>query len=325
MLLHPRNRDPAFLITAAGTNAGFAAAQALRKVLSTKAKVVVADTSPPFLVPASCLADHTIQLPPVSAPEYFPALEQTFDRFGITHYFPILDEEILEASLLATAGTLWGAQYIGPSHQVVLTANDKLLTYEWLKRSGLPTPETWIAATAPAIAGLIQKPRKGRGSAGFSPWPTKGQDSAKCGDGECTLVQQQCAPPELTVDVFNAPESCKVWSAARERLEVKAGVCTKARVFQDALIHELAERIATELEVEGLFCFQLMELNGRKVITDLNPRPGAGTAISVAAGYDFYSALFKRALGLEFDSCFSPVSSETIVVRQYSEIVTSIN
>ena len=76
-----------------------------------------------------------------------------------------------------------------------------------------------------------------------------------------------------------------VQAVCRERLEVKAGVCTKARVFTDPQIGDLAERLGAGLGLEGAFCFQVMRDAARGwVVTDVNARHGAGSRMSAAVG-----------------------------------------
>ena len=103
------------------------------------------------------------------------------------------------------------------------------------------------------------------------------------------LVQEVCRPPELTVEVYNSEGT--LCSLCRERLEVKSGVCTKARVFRDAELTRLAENLARNLQLPVAFCFQVMKNSaGKWVITDVNPRLGAGTALSSVCGWSLAAA-----------------------------------
>jgi carbamoyl-phosphate synthase large subunit len=45
----------------------------------------------------------------------------------------------------------------------------------------------------------------------------------------------------------------------RERIETKAGVCSKARLFHDDRILEIANAIGSVVGLKGAFCFQILE------------------------------------------------------------------
>ena len=57
------------------------------------------------------------------------------------------------------------------------------------------------------------------------------------------------------------------------------------------------------------------------LVTDINARLGAGTAISVAVGLDFFSGMFAVLWGEDPSQYFIPLEKETFVTRQYSEFV----
>jgi hypothetical protein len=109
----------------------------------------------------------------------------------------------------------------------------------------------------------------------------------------------------------------------RERIETKSGVCTKARLFQDKKIGEIALTLAQKLDLSA-FCFQLMRLKDNWAVTDINARLGAGTAISVAAGLDFFSGMFAIQWGEDPSKYFKLLQKETFVTRQYSEFVMNL-
>ena len=143
------------------------------------------------------------------------------------------------------------------------------------------------------------------------------------------LYQLPCQGSELTIDVLSLENSFV--AIARERLETKAGVCTKARVFVDPWITELSRRVATAFGLAGLFCFQLMGdlLNYDFQIIDVNPRCGGGTALSAAAGFPIYEAYFSSMLELQERRRYTQLLDERVkinrsvtVCRYYEEVVT---
>ena len=57
------------------------------------------------------------------------------------------------------------------------------------------------------------------------------------------------------------------------------------------------------------------------MVTDVNPRPGAGTAMSAAVGFDPGSAMIKDLMGLDFEDHLRVPKREKFVVRTYQEHV----
>jgi carbamoylphosphate synthase large subunit len=61
---------------------------------------------------------------------------------------------------------------------------------------------------------------------------------------------------------------------------------------------------------------------GRPLVIDVNPRPGAGTAMSGACGVDFLAAHVAMALGRDPAPFLPQLAGERFVVRTYVEILT---
>ena len=135
------------------------------------------------------------------------------------------------------------------------------------------------------------------------------------------LVQSMCYEPEITVEVFN--RRGMIHSLCRERLETKAGVCTKARIWVDTALHSLSQRLCAVLDLPEAFCFQVMAgEDGTWLITDVNPRLGAGTALSTAYGWSLASAALACWGGIEYPMQFLHTRSGDVhVVRVFQERV----
>jgi predicted ATP-grasp superfamily ATP-dependent carboligase len=128
--------------------------------------------------------------------------------------------------------------------------------------------------------------------------------------------------PEITIDAFRAADGAFFRCACRERVEVKAGVCTKARVHDDPELLALARAIADRLPLRGTFCVQVMrDAAGAWRVTDINARPGAGTRLSAAVGLDFLCATLVDAWGGDARPLLPPLGRERWVVRAYVEYV----
>jgi len=258
----------------------------------------------------------------VSDPGFLEFMVDALRRLHVDIYVPILDEEILVAAELREARRLpEGLKVWAPRAEVSDICLDKLRAAEWLKARGLPCPATSLARDARWTGvSLFAKERRGVASRGARVIDT---DSALVALNGATdiVVQELCAPPEVTVDCYRSRDGEIFAGLCRERIEVKAGVCTKARAFNDLDLLSVARRIGDELPLDGAFCIQAMvsPRDGTWAITDVNPRVGAGTQMSAALGFDPGAAAIAAAMGLSPERYLERPYGEHIVVRTYEE------
>ena len=195
--------------------------------------------------------------------------------------------------------------------------SDKYKTYHWLKENDLPTPETYLLDDLDLDMEYLIKPRSGFGS---TVQKLTGRLAKQTINSENFIAQELCTSPEITIDVFNDKSKKQFRYLCRERIETRAGVCTKAKIFINPELEKLARVIADKLSL-SYFCFQVMIIDEQWVVTDINPRYGAGTAMCSAVGMDFYSAMIADVLELEPEIYFSNFNSEAYVTRQYRNIL----
>jgi hypothetical protein len=312
------------LISAGGTGTAFALATRLRSTWPDGVFLVVADTNPEHLVTSTLLADRFYQTPAAAEVSFNEVLSNILREEGICTYVPLINEEIAKAAEMAAEFPdldIWGTNLSGK------LAIDKKFANSWLNSLSLPIPETYNAVDAQPNKNYFLKPINGFGSKEAR----KLSGAAICElatDGLKTLlIQEHCEQPEITVDSFFDSRTGFCRAIARERLEVKAGVCTKARVFEDSEFTGYAIKIGRALDQRGTICFQVMRSEAGFVITDLNLRPGAGTAISVACGVDVLSAAFACRWGESYTHFISdPLPKQGLyVTRQYTEFVMQEN
>jgi hypothetical protein len=134
------------------------------------------------------------------------------------------------------------------------------------------------------------------------------------------LVEEFCHGPEITIEIFNTKGLFS--TICRERIETKGGVCTKARIFFDSNLQTLAKRICAVISLPPAICVQVMKnSNNTWVVTDVNPRLGAGTSMSSAYGWSLGSALFAYLLNRDPRQWFTEQKKERYIVRTYQDIV----
>jgi phosphoglycolate phosphatase-like HAD superfamily hydrolase len=190
----------------------------------------------------------------------------------------LLDKDIALAVELVEAGRIPDHTRVSaPSATSARICLDKLETFRSLRAHGINGCETWAPLEAPwRDEGLVAKPRSGVGSSGFMLLTSQEALDEIRGD-EQRVVQARCQPPEVTIDVFLSLDGGNFRAICRERLETRAGVCTKARVFESDELTALAETIGRGLGLFGACCIQVMrDASNAWSVTDVNARPGGG-------------------------------------------------
>ncbi len=316
---------PRVLLGTAGTGTTWGIAVSLRERWDDELRIVATDLLPGHLVATSALAERFEQVPPVSDPRFEEALLSLLAEESIDTYVPTFDAEIVLAARLREAGALDGIRVLAPPLWAAETCWDKRAAGDWLASAGLPAPEVIPFALSDwREAGVIVKPRRGVGSVGVARVTDREQWSGWCAraDLDDWIAQEIVAGPEVTLDCFRSSRTSRSRVVCRERVEVKAGVCTKARIFDDGELGAVGTAIGAGLELSGVYCVQLMRSPDRGwLVTDINPRPGAGCRLSAAIGVLFHAAWFADAWGADTAHLLPALDGERWVVRQYSEIV----
>lgn len=305
------------LISAAGAGTAFCLFTRLRATWGEKIHLFSADINPAHLVTASVLAERHFQVPIARDPEFLPSLRSLIEAESIDTYIPLLNPEIRQATELAPVLTqcdIWASNLSGTLSGSKRSAN------KWLEGLGISVPQSLNKSEIDTEQHYFAKPDDGSGSHGAQ--LVTGKEALEI-DTDIFLIQPVCVGPEITVDSFFDATTGRARAIARERIEVKSGVCTKARVYEDSTLSEIAKCIGQGLQQRGTICFQVMQLNGEYVVTDLNFRPGAGTALTVATGIDLVSAAFACRWGEEYECLLENTlpPQGAYVTRQYAEFV----
>ena len=313
------------LLTAVGTQTSYNAVAALRGLLEQPGAahfIVGADTNPRHLLAASPQIDVFETAPAAADPAFVDWLKRTVVRHQIDTYFPVIDSEIAIAANLRESGALPAVCVVAPSAWSAAIAFDKWDAFKLFSAAHIATPTCWLdpAFIDPALDRVLIKPRAGFGSRGVR---ISSPQNLNLSTDE--MAQQFCIAPEITVDAFHDSRTGLVRVLARERLEVKAGVCTKARIHESAELHALTQQLLSVWPYEGSFCYQVMRdsIGGQWQIIDLNSRPGAGTAMSAALENHFFAAHFLRAWNEDAAQCFKPIIGDRYVARRHLDVVTT--
>jgi len=256
-------------------------------------------------------------------PEFKDTISQIIHEENVDTYIPFIDEEIFVLAFLCKQNLVNRNLCLQVKDPAIADlCNDKLKTYEWLSEMNILTPQSFKIDPAFINDGkYVIKRRRGFGSKIISLSDSK-EDLSKYSPDEY-IIQYECQKPEITIDVCFDRKRSYFRYVCRERIETKGGVCTKARLFFDESLERTAYILADKLDLSS-FCFQVMNYKGSWAVTDINARPGAGTGMSVAAGMDFFSAMFAILWDEDPAQYFRPLQKETWVTRQYSDFIMNI-
>ena len=311
------------LLGSAGTGTAFASMLALRRNWGDSINVIAIDSNPKHLVTNSLLADKFFQVPLNKDIKYKQMLEKIIFEEKVDTYIPFIDHEIALAAELYEKNQKNNNLCLQVKRtDIAEICDDKYKTFLFLSDCNILTPACYMTnELISSKENLIIKPRRGFGSKIFK--LQENRDNISKFNSETYIIQQECERPEITVDVCYDMNRNYFIYVCRERVETKSGVSTKARLFLDNKIEKIALTLAQKLDLSA-FCFQLMKYNGEWAVTDINARLGAGTAISVAVGMDFFSGMFSILWGEDPSKYFKQLQKETFVTRQYSEFVMTL-
>jgi carbamoylphosphate synthase large subunit len=308
------------LLGAAGTGTAFAIASRLRSNWGTTFKLLLTDIFDDYLVTASLLSDKFFKIPYAIDPAFEHSIVRILLEEKVQTYIPVLNEEIVLAAKLSKEERFRHVDFW--SSQTHASCTDKDFADQWLNDIGVRTPKrVCLSADENENQIWFSKPRNGLGSRGTRILTSDEVRQLTDKEAAELIIQEKCEGPEVTIDSFWDSSRGIGYAYCRERIEVKSGVCTKARLFYDRELAAFAKRIGEALNQKGTICFQAMRSKNSWVVTDLNLRSGAGTAMTCSAGYDVISAAFACRSGLDYSRFVRPmgVDEEVYITRQYSE------
>jgi carbamoyl-phosphate synthase large subunit len=254
------------LITATEGDVGQALVQILRSSFP-EWLLYGCDRSPEFQRD-SLFVEQIISIDASSA-DYVTWLERSIDKFAIDLVIPGSDAEILAIS---KSGGL-SVNVVMPNEYAVVTGSEKILTYRFLKESGLPVPQTvLIDGKIDFDFPFIVKPNIGRGS----------KDVEICSDAlqleelrrlyPNSIAQELLHPSseEMTCAVMRTKSGQSGVLALRRR--IKNGASVWAQVVRDDEIVAYCTAIAVKINLRGSINIQLINTADGPKAFEINAR-----------------------------------------------------
>lgn len=306
------------MILAGGTATAWHLVNEIEKYYNNMLEVYICDINPPYLIPSSTKAKKFIQVPPISSNTYYEYIMSILEENKIDIIVPLIDfdlgifskdnEDLKKINVKSTA----------PTKAVVDLLSDKKNMTLWLKQLGIKVPKLYTLDELEVDKNYVLKPKKGFGSMGV--FIGNGKD-VRSQYNDDFIIQELCENKEVTVEIFKTEKGIN--TICRERIEVKSGVCTKARIYKDNKLQDIVLKITENIELPNASCIQFMKNRyGEWCITDINLRLGAGTALSSKIGWQLARAAIGEWIGIDMDysKLFVNFEGDKYVVRVYEEV-----
>lgn len=315
------------LVTGGGTAIAWHIAEIAGQYFSDRIRLYIADTNERDLVPSAVNAYRFFQVPPSGSGEYEAVMSRIAGEEEIDYIIPLIPAETI---IWASDSNLVKNSEIESFAPVLETGrllNDKRNMYGYLKSRRIETPSVYDKDEVQPDCFYMIKPRFGFGSSGIS--ILKGSDillsSERYDENSQYIIQEYCHNTdyeEVTCEIYNAANLFRVF--ARKRIAAKSGVCVKAEPIDSSPFLAPVREIVHSLHCPVAFNIQFLRDNGIWKLYDCNLRPGAGTAMATAMGFQLTRAMLGTVLGDKISDDFFHINPNVRkVLRVYREIIVS--
>jgi carbamoyl-phosphate synthase large subunit len=281
-------------ITVIRSAAGCLSAAALINALKSRGvRVIGLDCNP--LSAGFYLCDKSYVVPRGDAPEFLEEMLKICEAESPNAIISGPEEEILVLSKNKGLFSEKGILVLCPDYDAVRICADKLETCKMLRSYGIPTPDVYKNDNTrfPCIV----KPRFGRGGTGVFRAENRRQLEFYIQEVKQPVIQEFIDGVEYTVDIFADLEGNPLSIVPRARLQVESGISVKAKTVYDEEIISHCDRIARKLKLIGPSCIQCIKNDRKLVFTEINPRFGGGSALSLKADKSIVANLIKMVQG----------------------------
>lgn len=295
-----------------------------KEQLGDDGKIIGADMQ--LTAPALSAADVRVTVPAVYDEHYIDALLKICSQHQVDVLISLND---LELPILAKSKNLFtqiGVTPIVSDPEVIDICFDKLRTSEFVTSHGLNTPKTYCNLDAALLAlgtgelsfPVVIKPRWGSASIGIE--YVDNEDDLRIvyalvkrkilkgilgevsqHDKNYILIQEKITGKEYGLDVINDLKGNNVSVVVKEKLAMRAGETDKAVTVDNPDLRYIGKMIGKSLGHIGNLDCDVLEMDGKFYVLELNPRFGGGFPFSYEAGVNLPKAIIQWAQDKPFD------------------------
>jgi len=253
-------------------------------------------------VPVACEAT-IIEGSRWNAPDVLEHLDGVVDRYSIDIIVPFVDGAVGVAAA-------YRAKYPGKvfvpsgSSDTAELMFDKVLAAEAFEKKGIAIPVTYRPGD-PCMR-LIAKPRHGSASKGIIEISTLDVlNNVMLAHGEYLIQERIDNREEFTVDCYVSVSDGRILTVSpRRRNATVGGEVSDTETVDMPEAVALASEVLCAFDLRGAVTVQLirdLDIYGRLLVMEVNPRLGGGAVCSVEAGADIPQLILREALGLELN------------------------
>lgn len=303
---------------------------------------------------AQYMVDKFYQVPPATDEGYVDVLLDICKKEKVDIFFPTISAEIEEVARRKAEFDAIGTKLAISNLDSVKIANNKLETYRYLERHGIPVPRYYGVKTVEDFIdgcrymGYPEKPVcikivDGSGSRGvriidstksrYDIFVNEKPNSFYISYDDMLAMLKEAPKlhemllveymhgPEYTVDAL-AENGETLYIGGRENTVSVMSIAMESIVKYDEMAYQIAKDVIKCLQMDGNVGFDFMRNDkGEPVLMDINPRLTATVCLFNAAGMHLQYLRIKQLLGEKLPD-LKPVEG-TRVKRRYLEIFTT--
>lgn len=279
------------LVTGAGGSAGVCVIKALRE----QHRVIATDTD--SLAAGLYLADRGYAVPPADDRRLIPRLLAIARAEHANVLVPTVQEELLVVARSRRKFEQHGVTPVVSGEESLTVASDKRLTYSFFRGERFcPRVFTPSHAEFPVVV----KPVSSRGARGFHVCQDRSELRVALERnarffGE-SVIMEYVPGTEFSVYGLSGSDARPLVTVPIRRIEA-IRESKKAEIVRDRRVQSVAAAVASQLGLVGPWNVQLMRLDGRIVLIEVNPRFAGTVALVIAAGVNLPELALKVALG----------------------------
>lgn len=244
--------------------------------------------------PANLLCKNHV-VPKAASKDYPSAIIELVKKEGITHIIASNDHDLRAMANMNDMLVALGVKFNGFT-QNILKFLDKDDTYQLFVENNVLTPKTYD--TDPQIPFVLRKCKMGdeckfvhiiKSEEDFNDVPQWNKDNG--------IYSEYIEGEEYTVDVLCDEKANAVSVTPRLRVEVRDGMVWHGKVVYDAKLIATVQDVCKRVNIVGMACLQCIKQGEKYYFIEINPRPGSGIDLSIAAGNNLPLMWVKQSIG----------------------------
>lgn len=267
--------------------------------LKVTGKVIAVDCSD--TAPALYFADKYRLVPRIDSGRYVDAVIDVCNEESVSLIVPTIDTELL---LLAENRERiekeTNARLLISDLSVIQICRNKLNTQKYMEEHGFKVPHLYTKEELEKDDigfPLFVKPVDGSSSIDTYKVENREQLNSILTLVKDPMVQDYMVGEEYTIDVFLDFGSNIITMVPRLRMATRSGEIAKGRIVKDTEIIEDVTRLMKELKPVGHITVQCRKTDRGIEYIEINPRFGGGAPMSIMAGADSCSNLYRLLRG----------------------------